>query len=151
MSQSELQRPGSNGNGSMNSNPAPVSAMPDPEVRPKAKRRQFSADYKRRILQEADACTEHGQLGALLRREGLYSSHLHTWRQEQTRGALAALAPKRRGPKLDPQAEELARLRRENERLQQRLDQAETIIEVQKKLSQLLGVPLALTPKDEVA
>jgi transposase-like protein len=124
--------------------------MPDPEVRPKAKRRQFSADYKRRILQEADTCTAHGQLGALLRREGLYSSHLHQWRQEQARGALAALAPKRRGPKPDSQAEELARLRHENERLQQRLDQAETIIEVQKKLSQLLGVPPAATPKDEV-
>ena len=151
MSQSELRLPGSNGNGSMNTNPTPVAAVPDPEVRPKAKRRQFSAEYKRRILREADTCTERGQLGALLRREGLYTSHLHKWRQEQARAALAALAPKRRGPKADPQAEELARLRRENERLQQRLEQAETIIEVQKKLSQLLGVPPAMTPKDEAA
>ena len=151
MSQNEQLLPGQNGNQPVHTTLAPITMAPDPEVHPKAQRRQFTAEYKRRILQEADTCTPRGQLGALLRREGLYTSHLHTWRQEQARGALAALAPKRRGPKPDPQAEEIARLRRENERLQHRLDQAETIIEVQKKLSLLLGVPPAATRKDEPA
>ncbi len=114
-------------------------AMPDPEVQPKAYHRRFTAEYKKRILDEADACTQPSQVGALLRREGLYSSLLSKWRQQRAQGALAALAPKRRGPKPDPNADELARLRRENERLQERLKQAETIIDVQKKVSQLLG------------
>ncbi len=118
-----------------------LTAIPDPEVRPKAKHRRFSVEYKKRILEEADACTHPSQVGALLRREGLYSSLLSKWRQQRTQGTLAALEPKRRGPKPDPQAEEMARLRRENERLQERLHKAETIIEVQKKVSQLLGVP----------
>ena len=117
-----------------------VIAIPDPEVRPKAKHRRFNAEYKKRILDETDACTQPSEIGALLRREGLYSSLLSKWRQQRAKGALAALAPKRRGPKPDPQAEEIARLRRENERLQERLKKAEMIIEVQKKVSQLLGV-----------
>ncbi len=108
-----------------------VVAMPDPEVRPKAHHRRFSAEYKKRILEEADACTQPAQIGALLRREGLYSSLLTKWRQQRAQGALVALAPKRRGPKPDPSADEIARLQRENERLQERLTQAETIIEVQ--------------------
>jgi transposase-like protein len=115
--------------------------IPDPEVVPKAKRRKFSAEYKRRILEEADNCTEAGQIGALLRREGLYSSHLSTWRRQRDRGLVQALSPKRRGRKRKDELErEVAKLQRENERLQASLEQAETIIEVQKKLSRLLGI-----------
>ena len=123
--------------------------VPDPEVVPRAKRRQFSAKYKLRILTEADQCTQQGEIGALLRREGLYSSHLTTWRRQRDRGQLAGLSSKKRGRKPDPQAAELARLQRENEQLKARLEQAETIIEVQKKLSQMLGLPPA--EKDEPA
>lgn len=115
--------------------------IPDPEVVPKAKRRKFSAGYKQRILEEADNCTEPGQIGALLRREGLYSSHLSTWRRQRDQGLVQALGPKKRGRKRKDELErEVDRLRRENERLQARLEQAETIIEVQKKLSRLLGL-----------
>lgn len=115
--------------------------IPDPEVVPKAKRRKFSAEYKRRILEEADNCTEAGQIGALLRQEGLYSSHLSTWRRQRDRGLVQALSPKRRGRKRKDELErEVAKLQRENERLQASLEQAETIIEVQKKLSRLLGI-----------
>ena len=118
---------------------------PDPEVPEKPVRRRFTADYKRRILEEADGCTEHGQLGALLRREGLYSSHLSTWRRQRDEGMLNGLVPKKRGRKpkpTDPSAEENRRLRRENEQLVNRLKQAEVIIEVQKKLSEALGIPM---------
>lgn len=115
--------------------------MPDPEVVPRAKRRQFSAEYKLRILEEADQCREPGQIGALLRREGLYSSHLSNWRRQQREGQLQGLRPQKRGRKNDPEAAELKRLRRENERLRQQLDRAELIIDVQKKVSQMLGLP----------
>ena len=120
---------------------ADVIKTPDPEVVPKAERRRFSAEYKLRILAEADASTQRGAIGALLRREGLYRSHLDKWRAQRRAGALQALTPQKRGPKPDPQAAEIVRLRRENERLQQRLQRAETIIEVPKKLSALLGPP----------
>lgn len=115
--------------------------MPEPEVLPRAKRRQFSAGYKLRILAEADASTKRGQIGAILRREGLYSSHLSKWRQQRLLGQLEGLSPKKRGRKApDPAEVELARLRQENERLRSRLEQAEIIIDVQKKLSRLLGL-----------
>ena len=119
------------------------TGVPDSEVVPTAKRRRFTAREKMRILEEADACTEPGELGALLRREGIYSSYVSRWRRARGRGELTGLRPKKRGPK--PPAdkglvEEVAKLRRENERLQARLAQAEAIIEVQKKLSQLLGL-----------
>jgi transposase-like protein len=115
--------------------------IPDPEVLPKAKRRKFSAEYKRRILEEADNCTESGQIGALLRREGLYSSHLTTWRRQRDRGLIQALSPKKRGRKRKDELErEVVRLQRENERLRASLEQAEMIIDVQKKLSRLLGL-----------
>lgn len=115
--------------------------IPDPEVVPKAKRRRFSVKYKQRILEEADNCTEPGQTGALLRREGLYSSHLSTWRRQREQGLLKALSPKRRGRKRKDELErEVARLRRENERLQASLEKAEMIVDVQKKLSRLLGL-----------
>jgi transposase-like protein len=112
----------------------------------KATRRRFTADYKLRILDEADACTTSGAIGALLRREGLYSSHLTTWRQQRQQGALAALAAKRRGRPAAmpaPWARRVAELERENARLERRLKQAETIIAAQKKLSEILGAPLA--------
>jgi transposase-like protein len=120
------------------------------EVLPKAQRRHFSAEYKRRILEEADACTERGQIGALLRREGLYTSHLDKWRTQRDRGRLAGTTDNRRGPTAQPEAAELARLRRENARLQARLQQAEAIIEVQKKVSQLLGLMPDSSPNDEL-
>ncbi len=116
--------------------------VPDPEVPPRAKRRQFSAEYKQRILEEADACTERGQIGALLRREGLYSSHLDKWRQQRAQGTLVGSTTRPRGRKPNPEAAELARLRRENDRLQRKLERAETIIAFQKKLADLLGIPL---------
>lgn len=116
-------------------------SIPEPEVVPKAKRRQFAAEYKRRILEEADSCTAAGEIGALLRREGLYSSHLSTWRQQRDRGQLDGLRSRRRGRKRKDELErEVASLRRENERLRVNLEQAEMIIEVQKKLSRLLGL-----------
>jgi len=130
------------------SNPQP---MPDPVVPEKPVRRRFAAEYKLRILHEADRCNQPGQLGALLRREGLYSSHLSAWRQQRDAGTLAGLAPKRRGRKLKANAPLIAeneRLKRENERLAVKLRQAETIIEVQKKLSEVLGIPLP--PSDSI-
>ena len=116
--------------------------VPDSEVVPMAERRRFTAEEKLRIIEEADGCTEPGEIGALLRREGIYSSYLSRWRQARDQGQLTALGPRPRGPKPASDASlarEVARLRRENERLQERVDRAETIIEVQKKLSQLLG------------
>ena len=112
------------------------------QVVPHPKRRRYTASYKLRILQEADACAESGQIGALLRREGLYYSNLRTWRRQRDKGQLAGLTPKKRGPKEDPVKKENARLKREVDRLKARLDKAETIIDVQKKLSKLLGVSL---------
>ena len=115
---------------------------PNPEVVERARRRQFTAAYKVRILREADACAP-GQLGALLRREGLYSSHLQTWRHQREQGVLAAFAPGRRGrPPVQAAERELARLRHENERLTQRLAAAEAVIDIQKKVSALLGLTL---------
>lgn len=123
---------------------------PDPEVDSRPQRRQFTAEYKLRVLREADACAP-GELGALLRREGLYSSHLTKWRRQRERGELAALAPQKRGRKPhqpDPAAERIAALERENARLRQRLQQAEKIIEVQKKVSEILGIPLTQSESD---
>jgi len=110
----------------------------NPEVVAQAKRRHFSAAYKLRILEEAERCDQAGQMGALLRREGLYASHLTTWRRQRQAGQLAGLTPKQRGRSKDVQAAELATLRQENERLRSRLEQAELIIAAQKKLAQLL-------------
>jgi len=127
-----------------NASSTPTSAgqtVSDPEVVVKAQRRQFTAAYKHRILQEADACAQPGEIGALLRREGLYSSHLNTWRHQRVRGEQQGLTPAKRGRKTDPQAAENARLQRETERLKAQLARAELIIEVQKKVSQLLGLP----------
>jgi len=123
---------------------AAPSEPPDPEVVEKAKRRTFSAAYRLRIIREVDRLAGTGKIGELLRREGLYSSHLSKWRTELERGELAALTSKKRGRKTHPDKaleKENARLAREVERLHQRLAQAEAIIDVQKKVASLLGVP----------
>jgi transposase-like protein len=115
------------------------------EVSEKAKRRTFTAEYKRRIVKEADGCKASGEVGALLRREGLYSSHLTTWRAARDRGELAAGAgTKKRGPKAtppDPRDKRIAELERENAKLTKRAERAEGIVEVQKKVAALLGRP----------
>ncbi len=125
--------------------------VPEVEVTEKAARRRFSAEYKRRILKEADACGA-GEIGALLRREGLYSSHLTLWRAARERGEIAGLAPKKRGPKVappDPRDRKIAELERETRRLQARLERAEALVDLQKKVSAILGI--ALPESDERA
>lgn len=115
------------------------------EVLSKAKRRRFSLEYKRRILREADRCRAHGELGALLRREGLYSSSLSTWRAARDRGELGGEGTRKRGPQArppDPGAKRIAELERESRRLRNRAERAEALVEVQKKLSELLGLDL---------
>ena len=121
--------------------------VPDPQVLEKPERRRFTVEYKASIVREADACTELGQIGALLRREGLYSSQLTDWRRAYQKGALAALRDDKRGRKQtkNPLEAENERLKKQNAQLEKRLAQAEAIIDIQKKLSQILGVPL----KDE--
>jgi transposase-like protein len=128
---------------------AAAPPRPDPEVVAGSKRRTFSAEYKLRILAEADsAAAQTGAIGALLRREGLFSSHLTVWRRERQNGILKSLTPHKRGPKSKriPQEEELQLLRRQNQRLSEELRKAEIIIDVQKKVGTLLGWPL---PKEE--
>jgi len=130
---------------SSTSAPAASAAGADVEVLEKTNRRRFTGSYKLRVLEQADGCTEPGQIGALLRREGLYSSHLSKWRRQREAGALAGLAPRKRGCKPHPQTSQMRRvteLERECEQLRHRLAQAETIIDVQKKVSSLLGIPL---------
>lgn len=119
-------------------------SVPDTEVAAGAKRRRFSAEYKMRIVDQALRCREPGEIGSLLRREGLYSSHLTKWRAEYARGAMKALAGSARGPRPKRQATEIENegLRRTIGRLEVRLRQAERIIDVQKKVSEILGVPL---------
>lgn len=126
-----------------------LGRTPDPEVAALPKRRQFSAAYKRRIVREANACQVPGEVGALLRREGLYSSHLTHWRREVEGSENAALAPKPRGPKPDLAKAESRRneaLEREVARLRHKLERAEQIIEAQKKLCELLGLPMGEEP-----
>jgi transposase-like protein len=134
---------------------APLPARPprpDPEVAAGARRRTFSAEYKQRILAEADAATARpGAVGALLRREGLYSSHLAAWRRERQAGILQGLTPHKRGPKpkRSPQEVEIQKLRRENQRLAEELRKAEIVIDVQKKTGALLGWPLPKADPEE--
>jgi len=125
--------------------------MPETEVVEKAKRRRYAAEYKLRILGEVDACQGPGEIGALLRREGLYSSLIYKWRVQRNRGSLEGLGVHKRGPKADVRAVEFARLKRENERLRKRLERAELIIDVQKKVAQMLGVALEEQDLDEVS
>ena len=122
-----------------------VVVSSDSEVSAKASRRRFTAEYKLGILTLAATCTEPGSLGALLRREGLYSSNLNTWKRQRDRGILSGLTPKKRGRKAsgrDPLLAENDQLRKENDHLARRLRQAEIIIDVQKKVSQILGIPV---------
>lgn len=116
----------------------------DPEVLEKPVRRKFTAEYKRRILEEADACREQGQLGALMRREGLYASYLSNWRRERNAAVRKGLSPRKRGrkPTKNPLTDEVKRLARENIRIRRELEQAKLIIDIQKKTSQLLGITL---------
>lgn len=132
------------GEASARSTAAAAAGVSDPEVRAVAKRRQFTAAYKLAVLEEADRANDFGAIGALLRREGLYSSHLSTWRRERETGALAALGRTRgRKAKLTPEQKRLAALEAKNTRLERELEQARLIIEVQKKLCTLLGLPTA--------
>ncbi len=116
----------------------------DPEVPARPKRRRFSAEYKQRILAEADT-TPEGGIGALLRREGLYYSHLVDWRNQRAKGTIGTARPGR--PAKDPRDVELEALRAENERLRRRVEQAEAVIDVQKKLSKLLGIDSETTKR----
>jgi transposase-like protein len=130
----------------------PTAPRPDTEVVVGAKRRTFTAEYKLRILAEADAAAaQPGAIGALQRREGLYSSHLVTWRRERQAGILKGLTPHKRGPKSkrNPQEEEMQKLRRENQRLTEQLRKAEIVMDVQKKVGALLGWPLPKADPEE--
>ncbi len=118
-------------------------AVPEVEVVAKASRRRFSAEYKLKVLREAEACTTPGAIGALLRREGLYSSHLTTWRAQRERGELAGLTPKKRGPAPQPKnplAGKVAALERAVSRLTARAERAEALVDLQKKVAELLGI-----------
>jgi transposase-like protein len=124
--------------------PPDLRPVPDPEVRDRPLRRRFTAEYKLAVLREADACSEPGQIGALLRREGLYSSHLSDWRKKRAAGELQGLAPRKRGRKRTPKnplAEQVARLERDKAKLEEELRKARLIIDVQKKLSEVLALP----------
>ena len=130
---------------------APSGARPNPEVVATARRRQFTSGDKRRILEAADRCTQPGEIGALLRKEGIYSSHLSTWRKQRAADERAALAPQKRGRKADPVMAEdrrVLQLTEENDRLRRKLAQANAIIDVQKKLCALLGLPTDETPNE---
>ena len=127
--------------------PAPL--RPDPEVPAKVQRRRFSAEYRLRVLKQADACKKPGELGALLRREGLYSSLLVNWRRQREQGALREMRGRRRGPKADPIAPRVKQLETENRRLQRKLQRAETIITLQKKVAEILGISLKPLDIDE--
>jgi len=129
-----------------------LSVVTDSEVPEKAVRRRFTAEYKRSILREAEACKEQGRLGALLRREGLYSSNLITWRRQADRGTLEALSPKKRGPKEkkpDPALCRIAELEKTTQKLEHKLRQAELIIAAQKKIAEIFQMPL--DPKEETS
>lgn len=125
-------------------------SVPDPQVVPRAKRRRFSAAYKARIVKQAAACSAAGEVGALLRREGLYSSSLAAWRKQLQLHGEEGLKGKRRGPRAKPKrsAREIE-LARETRKLQKKLAHAEAVIEFQKKVHELLGLPLSSPPSDE--
>ena len=123
---------------------------PDPEVPAKVQRRRFTAEYRRRIVREADACKKPGELGALLRREGLYASYLTTWRRQREQGELVAGRARKRGPTPTPVDPRVRQLEVENRRLQRKLQRAETIITLQKKVAEILGIPLTPLDIDEI-
>ena len=127
-----------------------VASSPDPEVPAKAQRRKFNAEDKKRILEETDRAVVHGGVGAILRREGIYSSTLHAWRKERDAAVHKAFSQKRGPqPRRNPLASENERLRRQNQRLQEDLEKAHIVIDVQKKVAKLLGDPIAETPSGE--
>jgi transposase len=148
----EPERSGGEPNGGANNLAAPAPP-PDPEVLAKAQRRRFTPAYKARIVEEAMACTEPGQIGALMRREGLYSSALTLWRRQYQSGALQALKDDKRGrkPTRDARDQELERLRTEVQRLNKKLSQAELIIDIQKKVAAMLGNPIETPANNETA
>ena len=122
-----------------------IGLTQETEVSSKPRRRRFTGKYKRKILKEVAACSKPGEIGALLRREGLYSSNLVEWRRALERGALSALQPKKRGPaakEFNPLARKVAELEREVARATRRAERAEALVEVQKKVSELLGIQL---------
>jgi transposase len=126
------------------------ASSPDPEVPAKAQRRKFSAEDKKRILEETDRAVEHGGVGAILRREGIYSSTLHGWRKERDAAVRKAFSQKRGPqPQRNPLALENEKLRRQNQRLQEELEKAHIVIDVQKKVAKLLGHPIPETPEEE--
>ena len=133
------------------SGPAATSRTtdPDPEVPAKVQRRRFTSEYRLRIVKQADACKKHGELGALLRREGLYASHLITWRRQREQGELVAGRARKRGPTPRPVDPRVRPLEVENRRLQRKLQRAETIITLQKKVAEILGIPLKPLDIDE--
>ena len=127
-----------------------VASSPDPEVAAKPERRRFSAEDKKRILEEVDRAAGHGGIGAILRREGIYSSTLHGWRKERDAAVRQAFSQKRGPqPRRNPLTSENEKLRRQNQRLQEDLEKAHIIIDVQKKVAKLLGHPIAETPDTE--
>ena len=137
------EAPRSGGSSAGEREPGPVPA--DPEVPARRAKRRFTTAYKLDVLLRADGCTRPGELGALLRKEGLYSSHLVTWRRQREHG----LTPKKRGRKARPVDPKVKQLEQENRRLTRRLQRAETIIAYQKKVHELLGIPLNPLPSDE--
>ena len=116
--------------------------LPDPEVAARPKRRQFTAEYKLRVLRQADACKESGEIGALLRREGLYSSHLVHWRRQREEAAQAQLKTRKRGPKPKVQDPRVKELERENAKLQRQLKRVALLLDIQKKAGEILGIPM---------
>ena len=126
-----------------------AAGVPDPAVDAKPQRRRFTAEYKLRILREVDRAKEPGEVGAILRREGLYSSLLSVWRRDRDRVAKTGLAARKRGPKAKMVDPKVKQLERENARLERKLKQAETIIEFQKKVAEILGIPLKSLDLDE--
>src|SRR5439155_12834884 len=137
------------GTGALGPSATSRATAPDPEVPAKAVRRRFTAEYRLRILKQADACKKPGELGALLRREGLYSSLLTNWRRQRDHGALREMQGRRRGPKARPVDPRVKQLEAENRRLQRKLQRAETIITLQKKVAEILGIPLKPLDSDE--
>ena len=125
------------------------ATTPDPEVPAKAQRRRFPAEYRLRVLKQADACKKPGELGALLRREGLYSSLLTNWRRQREQGGLREMRERRRGPTVRPVDPRVKQLETENRRLERKLQRAETIITLQKKVAEILGIPLKALDIDE--
>jgi transposase-like protein len=149
---SEAERSGGTPGGAAGAPPPRVPISPDPEVPEKAHRRQYTAEYKLRILAEVERATQPGEIGQILRREGLYSSHLITWRRQRHEGSLSGLEPKKRGRKAkqtNPLARKLAESEGKIKKLEKRLQEAQIIIEFQKKVADLLGIPLNRPENEE--